>query len=108
MVKLWQDPEFKKQMCYKMKEAWESADKRERRSSATKERWANEEFKKITMKKVIESCRRSVMCIDTGEVYNTIKEAADAYGVDRANIVRSCKTHYRCGGCYWKYVDDVS
>lgn len=106
--KLWQDPDYKAFASERMREAWKDPEKRKRRSDTAKQRWANDSFKKSTMQKVIEACRAPVMCVETGEVFETMKEAADAHGVDKANICRSCKTHYRCGGYHWKYVDDVS
>lgn len=106
--KKWQDPDFRAYAVKRMHEAWEDPEKKKRRSDLTKKRWANDSFKEKTMNKVIEACKTPVQCVETGEVFDTMKEAADAYGVDRANICRSCKTHYRCGGYHWKYVDDVS
>ena len=104
----WQDPEYKETLCSKMKEAWKDPQKRKRRSDATKERWANESFKERVMKKVTEACKAPVICVETGEVFETIRDAASAKGVHPTNISRACKTNYRCGGYHWKYVDDVS
>lgn len=108
MKKKWNDPSYKEYASKKMREAWEDPQKRARRSEATKKRWADEKFKESTMKKVITSCGKSVMCVETGEVFKTMHEAAVAYNLDKPNICRACKTGYRCGDYHWKYVDDVS
>lgn len=91
-----------------MKKSWEDPEKRERRSQAAKERWENAEFKQRITNRVIESCGRSVTCIETGEVFNTLTEAENKIKVSKANICRSIRTGYRCGGYHWKYTDDVS
>ena len=46
-----------------------------------------------------------VRCITTGTIYNSIKEAADAFGLYHANIVACCNGRRNtCGGMEWEYV----
>lgn len=49
---------------------------------------------------------RKVMCIETGEVFQQIKEAGEKYGICPANITAVC-SHRRekAGGYHWKYAD---
>ena len=107
MTAMWQNPEFKQDMCNRMHEAWKDPEKRKRRSDDVKNRWANEAFHQYATSKVTEACARPVVCVETNERFDVIKEAAKKYGVCSANISRSCKIGYRCGGYHWKYVDDV-
>lgn len=105
---LWDDEEFKRIASENMREAWKDPEKRKRRSERAKERWANPEFKDKAVRSVTEACARRICCVETGIVYSTIKDAANDLGVHRANITRSAKVGYRCGGYHWKYVDNVS
>lgn len=91
-----------------MREAWKDPQKRKRRSEAAKARWANEEFHKKAVQSVTLVCKRAVKCVETGEVFDVIRDAGNRYGVWHANISRACKTGYKCGGYHWEYVDDVS
>ena len=50
---------------------------------------------------------RAVVCVETGEVFSCIREAADAKRINTArNIGRSCKRGDRCGGYHWRYYED--
>lgn len=48
-----------------------------------------------------------VRCKTTGEVFSSIKEAAEKYGLYHANIVACCngrRTH--CGKMEWEYIEE--
>ena len=105
--KVWQNESTKQHIIQRMREAWQDPEKRKRRSDAAKERWSNPEFRERVVANVTQACKHPVRCIETEEVFDTIKAAAEKYGVDSANITRSAKTHYRCGGFHWEYVDCV-
>ena len=50
---------------------------------------------------------RPVVCVETGEVFPTVTEAAKAKNINAArNICRSCKNGGRCGGYHWRYHED--
>lgn len=102
----WQDENFRENMIQCMKDAWKDPEKRERRSNITKERWSNKEFHKKAQQAVLEACRKSVKCIETDEVFQSIAEAGNKYNICQANISRACKTGYRCGGYHWIYNTD--
>ena len=59
-----------------------------------------------TKQKLIESHLRKVMCIETGETYNSIKEAAMDVGCYSTNISAACHGRQNTArGYHWKYVD---
>lgn len=46
-----------------------------------------------------------VECIETGEIFDYIKQAAEKYGIWKAGISKCCKgTRNTCGGFHWRYV----
>ena len=50
--------------------------------------------------------KKSVRCIETNEVFNTIKEAAEKYKIKATHITRVCKgKRNMTGGYHWEYVD---
>lgn len=58
--------------------------------------------------KVIEKARQAniikVRCVTTGEVYGSIKEACELYGVHHSNVVACCNgRRKKCGGLRWEY-----
>lgn len=103
MIQKWRDPDFKVDMSQRMREAWKDPEKRKRRSDAAKERWSNKEFKEMTMQKVRESCHRVVRCVETGELFYMLKDAAQKYHTHSGNIVYACKHNGRCCGYHWEY-----
>lgn len=49
---------------------------------------------------------RKVLCVDTGEVFNTIKEAEQKYGIAHGKIILVCKqVRKKAGGFSWEYAD---
>lgn len=45
-----------------------------------------------------------VQCVTTGEIFNSIKEAANKYKLHHSNIVACCNNRrQKCGGMEWKY-----
>ena len=57
------------------------------------------------MKDYIPSNSRPVECVETGEVFETIKRAARAYNVYSANITKVCNGALKTtGGYHWRYV----
>jgi hypothetical protein len=45
---------------------------------------------------------KRVFCVDTGVVYDNRKQASEATGISRSNIVRAIRSGIRAGGMYWK------
>lgn len=53
---------------------------------------------------------KSVICIETNKVFDTLTDASKFYNIDRKNIVRACKTGIACGKLdgkklHWAYYD---
>ena len=50
---------------------------------------------------------RKVLCVDTGEVFDTIKAAGEYINVSPKNIIHVCAGRMKTsGGYHWKYVDE--
>lgn len=47
---------------------------------------------------------RHVKCVETGEVFPSIKSAADSVGVKGPTISQALKKGCRAGGMHWEYV----
>ena len=56
--------------------------------------------------------RRNVICITTGETFDSVKEASDHYYINKSNIVQCCKGKRKHAGklddtpLEWKYTED--
>ena len=51
---------------------------------------------------------RSVKCIDTGEIFNTIKDAAKKYGLPLCSLSACCNGKIKtCGGMRWTIVTNI-
>ena len=56
-----------------------------------------------------------ILCVTTGEIFYTIKEASDAYNVDRANISKCCRGLRKSAGKHpitkeklqWSYISSI-
>ena len=49
--------------------------------------------------------RKCVRCVETGEIFLSIREAAGKYGVDHKNIGRACQKSTRTAlGMHWEFV----
>ena len=107
MIENWRDKDFKEFMRSKMKEAWKDPEKRKLRSNKAKERWSDDEFKEKIRQKIKKSCGSSVICIETGQIWNNVCDIEKELGLNHSNICRAIRTGYRCGGYHWKYNDNV-
>ena len=68
---------------------------------------------KAKMKKIrLEKYARSVTCVTTGETFDSVKSAAEKYGLYDTNIVRCCKGKNKSTGklngqpLEWAYTED--
>lgn len=51
-----------------------------------------------------EAHRKQVVCLDTGEIFKSVKDACDKYGLSHGNIVACCnKRRKSTGGMRWSY-----
>lgn len=58
-----------------------------------------------TIKLASEACKKKVVCVETGVVYDSAKEAAADIGVIPQNLTRPLKIPHRTAkGLHWRYV----
>ena len=93
-------PEAKKNISIKVKKYYvECPDVRKRASETTKKQWLDPKF--------IEAKSRKVICLETGKIYNSIKEAYTTLKISRTGIIKSCQNNKRTAGNYhWAYYFD--
>ena len=53
---------------------------------------------------------KSVICIETNKIFDTVTDASRFYNIDRKNIIRACQTGMACGKLngiklHWAYYD---
>ena len=51
--------------------------------------------------------KRKVVCLETGEVFETIRQAAKWLGMVHGAVSRACRKNIRAGGYHWKFVDEI-
>ena len=51
--------------------------------------------------------KRAVICLETSEVFPTIRQAAKWLGMVHGAVSRACRKHYAAGGYHFRYLDDV-
>lgn len=49
---------------------------------------------------------KKVICIETGEIFESLKEASEIKKIYPQNISRSCRSTYTAGGYHWRFVDE--
>ena len=47
---------------------------------------------------------RPIFCVETGEIFQSVKAAADEHNVSQSTIRQSVTTHYRAAGYHWEFV----
>lgn len=58
-------------------------------------------------KKRINTPHKSVMCIETGEIYMSVAQASNATQIDRGSISHVCHGRYSiAGGYHWKFIEE--
>ena len=58
-----------------------------------------------TVNKEVTTVNKEVVCIDTGEVFSSIRQASRATGIDFSNISKCCNGKLEsAGGKHWKYL----
>ena len=51
--------------------------------------------------------KRKVVCLETGEVFPTIRKAAEWLNMVHGAVSRACRKHYAAGGYHFRYLDEV-
>ena len=77
-----------------------SAEAREKMSKARKGRKLDGEWKE----KIVKARYKKVLCVETGTVYDSIKECAETLNLKPTHISRVCKgKRQTTGGYHWRY-----
>jgi len=101
------NPEFIENLREHGKKQWEDEAYRAKMLALHKELWKNEEYRKNqseTHKKPNTFIMKKVICVETGEFFNSIKEATEKTGI--SNISAVCRgVRKKAGGYTWEYVD---
>ena len=54
----------------------------------------------------VKRSNRVVLCVETGELFESGAAAARAVGVDRSNITRACNGQKKkIGGYHWEWIE---
>jgi len=93
-----------KGFCTSLKKAWSGNDKKNiieaSKLAWKKERKPRRQFTKMKSREIIN--------LDTGETFETIKEASQKYDVHYTSIVKVCNNDRKMAGGYrWKYVNTI-
>ncbi|MCR5333276.1 MAG: hypothetical protein K6E11_04620 [Bacilli bacterium] len=68
--------------------------------------WCYED-EKDTFTLTQEKTRKKVLCVEDNKIFNSMKEACDAYHIDPSCLSAACKGKQKtAGGYHWKYVDE--
>ena len=102
-TRYWQDPAFKDYASRQMRIAWQDPEKRKARSEKAKQRWADPDFHQKASEAVLNACRTRVKCVETQQVFDSIKDVEIQLGLNHANICRALRTGYKCGNYHWEY-----
>lgn len=67
----------------------------------------HKKYHQLSMKKATEASldviSKSVICIETGIVYRSTRDAESKVGIKHQNISRACKNKKTAGGYHWAY-----
>ena len=67
-----------------------------------------------TKRKICEKLSKKVICINTGEIFDSMKEAGNYYNVTRSNITLCCREIRKSAGklngtkLKWKFLEDYN
>lgn len=50
--------------------------------------------------------KQAVICLETGEIFGTIRQAAKWLGMVHGAVSRACRIHYAAGGYHFRYLDE--
>ena len=125
--KSWEDPNVREKRIQGIKSVSQTSEYREKLSQALKKACAKEEFRKqkseimkkryedenyrnfikTTLSKVNRNRCRKVICVETGVVYNSIKEAGELSGVSFGTIKHILNKTVKNSKTHWEYIDEV-
>lgn len=111
--------ETKEKLRVSMLGKQKSKETKEKHKMAQLKLWNSSEYRNARMKKYAESKRKKgysyykrgkpVVCIETQEVFQRIKDASEHYGICDETIRKCCHNRRRsAGGLHWRFAEEVS
>ena len=95
----WKNEEFREHHADAMKIAMNKSSYKEKQSESTKYRWENGFFDEIHCK--------SIICLETGEIYKSITEASNTTNICRGDIGKCCLGQIKtANGYHWQYYNE--
>lgn len=59
----------------------------------------------IKMRDINDTRKKKVLCVETGIVYDSVRETSRTLGINQGNLARVCREGKgTVGGYHWKYV----
>lgn len=52
-------------------------------------------------------CKKKVICVETGKVFSSVREAANFIGIAPTNMTRTCKNGWNSRGYHFKYWEEL-
>lgn len=95
----WNNKEFRKHHSESMKIAMNKSDYKDKQAEITKNRWESGNFDEVHCKTVI--------CLETGEIYKSITDASKLTNICRGDIGKCCLNQQKtASGYHWQYYSD--
>jgi len=99
-------PEIRKQIAEKVSNLWKNEEYRDSQHNSRKN---SDKIKKLVkiLVEFTELHKKSVTCMGTGQVFSSMKEACDAFGLkSRGAVGDAIRRGRKAGDHYWKYTED--
>lgn len=100
-------PELKKKIseAHKGKAREKTKEQIETLVSNIKKLWSQEEYREKEIRRIKKENSRKVKCVETGKIYNSMREASKDTGANSHYIGVCCRENRTSGGYHWKYAD---
>lgn len=85
---------------------WEYITKEEYENAVGKDNNILSQQKATPTKSLRKFNTKRIQNITTGEIFNSVKDAKEKYGLARMNIKRAIRNGWKIQGCEWRYLDD--
>ena len=111
--KMWMQPGHRENMSKKMKQKWKDIEYRNKVLNKLNNSWTEERKQKASQNKIgNQNSTKKIKCIETGEAFNSIKEAANS--INRSITALSLHLHGKTKSCgqhpitkqklHWKFM----
>lgn len=100
-------PEYRKRVSDGVKLALQDEELRKQRSETMKRRMDNEEYRAACVNNLMEhqdKIKKKVFCVETGETFDSVTDAAREYGISTTKIYKSATHKTKNPPLHWEYV----